>query len=67
MNNTTKSIIAFAAGTAVGAALGILFAPEKGEELRKKIADTAKDQLRKAKENFECKKENSDNTAGEEA
>jgi gas vesicle protein len=42
MNNTLKIVVAAAAGVAVGAALGILFAPEKGSELRKKIADQGK-------------------------
>ena len=42
MNNTSKIIIATAAGAALGAVIGILFAPEKGSELRKKIADQGK-------------------------
>lgn len=32
-------LVAFLGGAAVGAACGILFAPEKGSEVRSKIAD----------------------------
>jgi gas vesicle protein len=42
MNNYSKIGIAFLAGAAAGAIAGILLAPEKGTETRKKIADKAK-------------------------
>jgi gas vesicle protein len=60
MNNISKVVVALAAGVAVGAVLGILFAPAKGEETRKKMgeegkkmADALKNKYREAKEKFE--------------
>jgi len=37
MNNKSKILIAIGASIAIGAALGVLFAPEDGIETRKKI------------------------------
>lgn len=42
-NNSSKVIGALLVGAAAGAILGILFAPEKGEDTRKKIALNAND------------------------
>jgi gas vesicle protein len=42
MNDNTKIIAALLAGLAAGAALGILFAPEKGSETRDKLNDALK-------------------------
>ena len=53
MNNTSKIIIASAAGAAFGAVIGILFAPEKGFELRRKIADQGKKLAAGIQEKFE--------------
>lgn len=39
MNTTAKVIAATLAGVATGLALGILFAPDKGSETRKKISE----------------------------
>ena len=46
MSNSSNTVVGLLAGTVIGATLGILFAPEKGEITRRRIADeaeTAKD------------------------
>jgi gas vesicle protein len=43
MNDSSKVLISFIGGAVVGAALGILFAPDKGSNTRKKIAKSAAD------------------------
>lgn len=40
-NNSNNVLIGILAGTAIGATLGILFAPDKGTKTRQKIADQA--------------------------
>ena len=55
MNNNTKIIVALVAGAAIGAALGVLFAPDKGSETRKKIAEEGKKFADEVKEKFETK------------
>lgn len=41
MKNSVETFGVFLLGTAVGAALGILFAPDAGEETRNALAETA--------------------------
>jgi gas vesicle protein len=41
--STSKTLFGFIAGAAVGAALGILFAPDKGTETRRKISEQSND------------------------
>lgn len=43
MSDNTKVVAALLAGLAAGAALGILFAPEKGSDTREKLTDSLKD------------------------
>src|SRR5690606_6048695 len=43
MNDNAKVVVALLAGLAAGAALGILFAPDKGTETREKLNDSLKD------------------------
>jgi gas vesicle protein len=42
MDDNSKVVIALLAGLAAGAALGMLFAPEKGSETRDKLTDSLK-------------------------
>jgi gas vesicle protein len=64
MNTSGKILAAVAAGIAAGAVLGILFAPDKGTETRRKInergkkfADDVKDKFSHGKEKLNHLKE----------
>ncbi|SHJ11487.1 YtxH domain-containing protein [Aquimarina spongiae] len=41
MSNNSNTVLGVLAGTAIGATLGILFAPDKGSNTRKKIVEEA--------------------------
>jgi gas vesicle protein len=41
--STSKMLLGFVAGAAIGAVLGVLFAPDKGTETRRKISEQGND------------------------
>lgn len=53
MAKIASTLFGFAAGTAVGVGLGILFAQDKGENTRKKIKDSVRDTVDELKEQLE--------------
>lgn len=52
MTTTTKVILGLIGAAAVGAAVGLLLAPEKGSDLRKNISDRAGKLTDKLSETF---------------
>lgn len=64
MNRTGNTLLAIAAGAVAGIIIGVLFAPDKGSETRRKIreegeklADSIKNKFCGAKEKFNDRKE----------
>jgi len=53
MSNFGKDLLVFAGGAAIGAAIGILFAPAKGAVTRRKIASTSRSLKNDAINKFE--------------
>jgi len=50
--SSSKALLGFVAGAAVGALAGILFAPDKGSNTRKKIVTKTGDLTESVKESF---------------
>ncbi|OIV42444.1 YtxH domain-containing protein [Flavobacterium johnsoniae] len=57
MSNNSKTIAAILAGAAVGAAIGILFAPDKGSKTRAKIKEGIDDAKHNLQDSFEASSE----------
>ena len=57
-NNTGNTLLALLAGAAVGAGIGILFAPDKGSKTRKKIKAGFEHERDHLKEHFQEASEN---------
>jgi gas vesicle protein len=52
MKSSSKMLIAIGSGLAIGGILGILFAPDKGSETRRKISEGGKKLSEKVKGKF---------------
>ncbi len=52
MNSGSKVLLGVLAGAATGAILGVLFAPDKGEETRRRISDGSRDVTNNLKDRF---------------
>jgi gas vesicle protein len=57
MKNSSKILVALGAGLAIGGLLGVLFAPLKGADTRKKITDAGTDMAGKLKDKINSGKD----------
>jgi gas vesicle protein len=57
MSNKSNAIVAVIAGAAIGAAIGILFAPDKGSKTRSKLKEGLDDAKHNLKDSFEASSE----------
>jgi gas vesicle protein len=64
MENSSKIILGMLAAAAAGVAIGMLVAPDKGSELRKKISDKAGDLASKVGDLVSYGKEKWEDVAG---
>ncbi len=64
-HNTEKMLLAVLAGAAAGIAIGLLMAPDKGSETRKKLHDLAGDLVGKLKDEFSGHKESHESSAND--
>ena len=60
MKDITKILIALGAGIVAGGVLGVLFAPDKGSETRRKISDKGRELKDQVGEKFKWGKEKLD-------
>ncbi|MFI8377790.1 YtxH domain-containing protein [Leeuwenhoekiella sp. NPDC079379] len=58
MSKTGNTILALITGAAIGAGLGLLYAPESGDETRKKISKNAKEAKKKLEKQISETSEN---------
>ncbi len=56
MNSSGRFLLGFIAGAITGATLGMLLAPDKGEETRKLISEKFDEYAKKGKEFYDAQK-----------